>query len=87
MSKRTPRSSVGTRLSEAIARIGRVWFHRSDTRARRRGWEVLETGRLNRSYRDPRFDRLLPCAWCEGCGCPECGWTGRVVRTEVRIGR
>lgn len=80
MRKRTPRSSVRTRVSEAAERIGRVWFQRSDSRARRRGWEVWETGRLNRSYRDPRFDRLIPCVWCEGQGCPECDWTGRVER-------
>jgi hypothetical protein len=87
MRESTPRSSVRTRLTEAIERIGRVWFAGSDHRARRRGWEVWETGRLNRSYRDPRFDRLIPCVWCDGQGCPECDWTGRIERQPSRSRR
>jgi hypothetical protein len=84
MRESTPRSSVLTRLYQAVEWFGRTVFAPSDTRARKRGWEVLETGRLNRHYRDPRFDQLVRCAWCEGCGCPECGWTGRVERSECQ---
>jgi hypothetical protein len=87
MRERTPRSSVLTRLYRAVEWFGRTVFARSDTRARQRGWEVVETGRLNRHYRDPRFDRLVCCAWCDGVGCPECCWTGRIVRSDCRSER
>jgi hypothetical protein len=84
MRERTPRSSVLTRLYRAVEWFGRTVFARSDTRARQRGWEVLETGRLNRFYRDPRFDQLVRCCWCEGIGCDQCEGTGRVVRGTSR---
>lgn len=84
MRESTPRSSVLTRLWEAIEWFGRTVFAGSDSRARRRGWEVVESGRLNRSYRDPRFARLVPCSWCEGTGCGYCGGTGRIDRGAAR---
>jgi hypothetical protein len=87
MRENTPRSSVLTRLYDAIEWFGRTVFAGSDRRARDRGWQVLETGRLNRFYRDPRFAQFVRCGWCEGAGCDDCEWTGRVVRGSVRSGR
>lgn len=87
MRESTPRSSVLTRLYRAVEWLGRTVFARSDRRARQRGWQVLETGRLNRNYRDPRFAQFVRCAWCEGVGCDQCEGTGRVVRGSVRSAR
>jgi hypothetical protein len=87
MRESTPSSSVLTRIYRAIEWTGRTLFARSDLRARDRGWQVLETGRLNRHYRDPRFAQFARCGWCEGRGCDTCDWTGRLVRGTVRIGR
>lgn len=87
MHERTPRSSVLTRLYQAIEWFGRTVFARSDRRARDQGWQVLETGHLSRSYRDPRFAQFVRCAWCEGVGCDVCDGTGRVVRGSVRSER
>ena len=87
MRESTPRSSVLTRIYRAIEWFGRTVFARSDRRARHHGWQVLETGRLNRSYRDPRFARFARCGWCEGAGCDVCDGTGRIVRGTVRTGR
>lgn len=87
MRESTPRSSALTRIHRAIEWFGRTVFVGSDRRAHRHGWQVLETGRLNRSYRDPRFAQFVRCGWCEGAGCDVCDGTGRVVRGSVRSGR
>jgi hypothetical protein len=79
--KPTPRSSVLTRISQALEQFGRFLFARSDRRAHGHGWQVTPTGRLSRSYRDPRFARFAICPACPGAGCERCGGTGRVERT------
>ncbi len=87
MRESTPRSSVLTRIYQSIEWFGATVFAGSDRRARDHGWQVVETGRLNRLYRDPRFAQFVRCAWCEGAGCDSCAGTGRVVRGSVRSGR
>jgi hypothetical protein len=80
MGERTPRASVMTRIWQVVEQAGRIAFSASDERARARGWDVRETGRWSRSYRDPRFDRYGPCPRCTGADCGRCAGTGRVER-------
>ena len=85
MRESTPRASVLTRIWPLSQRLVRTAFAASDERAQERGWEVLETGRWSRSYRDPRFDRFRECAECAGDGCGPCDGTGRVAREPGRV--
>lgn len=84
-------ASTLTRIAAAVERFGEMLFRRSDARARASGWDVTVTGRLSRSYRDPRFDRLASCSWCTGRGtspaggdCARCHGTGRIVHDPSR---
>jgi DnaJ-class molecular chaperone len=67
-----------------------IWvrlFAADDARARACGWQVtVQRGGLGRSYRDPRFDRLVTCTECLGSGvhaddrpCRTCPGTGRLA--------
>jgi hypothetical protein len=86
MSKRTPRSSVLTRILDLTNRLGDRLFAGADARARDYGWEVGRSlSGLRRSYRDPRFDQLHRCVRCNGSGrnphgtdCARCYGTGRI---------
>jgi hypothetical protein len=92
MEKRTPRSSILTRIFATTNRLGDALFARSDARARDRGWEVSRSrSGLHRSYRDPRFDLLHRCLRCNGGGlnprgtdCARCYGTGRIVHDPRR---
>jgi hypothetical protein len=92
MGKRTPRSSILTRIFVATNRLGDTLFARSDARARDCGWEVSRSrSGLHRSYRDPRFSMLHRCVRCDGSGtnshgtdCARCYGTGRVVHDPRR---
>ncbi len=92
MEKRTPRTSLLTRLFDATNRLGDALFARADARARDCGWEVTRSrSGLHRSYRDPRFDLLHRCPQCAGAGttprgadCGRCYGTGRVLHDPRR---
>jgi hypothetical protein len=92
MGKRTPRSSVLTRILVTTNRLGDVLFARADARARDCGWTVSRSrSGLHRSYRDPRFDLLHGCVRCNGSGrnphgtdCARCVGTGRLVHDPRR---
>jgi hypothetical protein len=92
MGKRTPRSSILTRIFVTTNRLGEVLFARADARAVDRGWEVSRSrSGLRRSYRDPRFDLLRRCARCNGSGrnpygtdCARCSGSGRLVHDPRR---
>jgi hypothetical protein len=92
MGKRTPRSSILTRILELTNRLGDALFARADARARDCGWAVDRSrSGLHRSYRDPRFDQLHRCVRCDGSGrnphgtdCARCYGTGRIVHDPRR---
>lgn len=71
----------------ALNAIGIKIFQTDDRRARERGWQVVtRQGGLGRTYRDPRFNCLIPCPACNGRGhmsdgsaCSACQRTGRTV--------
>jgi hypothetical protein len=74
-----PRTGRLVRLRNWIDRCrrrgGERMFAAADARAAEYGWQVRTTrGGLGRSYRDPRFDRLVRC--------PDCGGSGRVGYTR-----
>ena len=79
------RTRTAARLLERLGSAGERLFRGSDDFARTQGWTVeVQFGGLGRRYRDPRFDRLVPCATCGGAGtednqpCPSCDGTGRI---------
>ncbi len=79
--------SLLRKLKSRLARIAQRIFAAPDADARRHGWQVTITNvGWGRSYRDPRFDRLLTCSACKGQGCYPgdticsiCDGTGRIV--------
>ena len=92
MRKRTPRSSILTRILATTNRLGDALFARAEARARDCGWAVSRSrSGLHRSYRDPRFDQLHRCLRCSGSGrnahgtdCARCSGTGRIVHDPRR---
>jgi hypothetical protein len=87
------RATVTDLLLRALSAIGDKIFQADDRRARDHGWQVVpRRGGLSRSYRDPRFDRLVACATCNGCGCnPQgvacsaCHGAGRIVLDRAAV--
>jgi hypothetical protein len=81
------RATVTDLLRRALSAIGNKIFQADDRRARDRGWQVVPRhGGLSRSYRDPRFDRIVLCTACNGRGrdprevaCSHCYGAGRIV--------
>ena len=81
------RKILGDLLIRGLSLIGGKIFRADDRRARDRGWQTISRhGGLSRTYRDPRFDYLIPCAACNGRGrdlggltCPVCDGAGRIV--------
>jgi hypothetical protein len=74
------------KLKRFLDAITQQAFDAADADARRHGWQVTSTrGGFGRRYRDPRFDRLVPCTACNGHGCDPrdtscsaCHGTGRI---------
>lgn len=74
-------------LLRALSAIGSKIFQTDDSRAREQGWQIVpRRGGLSRTYRDPRFDCLMPCPGCNGRGlnpnritCSVCDGSGRLV--------
>ena len=89
--RKTPRSL----LFRALSVLGSKIFRTDDHRARERGWEIISRhGGLSRTYRDPRFDRIIPCSACNGRGynpdritCPDCCGSGRLVLDRAKTTR
>ena len=87
--RKTPRDLFLRALSAIGAKIFRV----DDRRARDRGWQVIPRhGGFSRTYRDPRFDYLIPCPACNGRGynpdratCPGCRGSGRLVLDSADV--
>ena len=64
------RKTLRDLLLGGLNAIGSKIFREDDCRARDHGWQVFPRhGGLSRSYRDPRFDRLVACSTCNGRGC------------------
>ncbi len=74
-------------LLRVLRTIGSKIFRTDDCHAGNHEWQIIQQyGGLRRAYRDPRFDSLISCAACNGCGsepdrtaCPDCGGSGRLV--------
>ncbi len=74
-------------------RIGDLLFAGNDEEARWRGWSIEQRhAGLTRMYRDPAFDRLVPCPDCRGAGvtmaesrCAPCSGTGRLTLDQPPI--
>lgn len=86
------------KLKSRLSAITQHVYAGPDANARRHGWQIIVThGGVGRRYRDARFDYLVPCVACNGCGsntcgtiCPACGGTGRISldpATVYRSGR
>jgi len=81
--RKTPRDL----LLRVLNAIGSKIFQTGDCRVRGQGWQVIPRhGGLSRTYRDPRFDYLIPCQACNGRGyttdgtsCFACDGSGRLV--------
>jgi hypothetical protein len=82
-----PRKTPRDLLLRALSSIGGKIFRTDDCHARDRGWQIIPRhGGLSRTYRDPRFDYLIPCPACNGRGynpdrttCFGCRGSGRLV--------
>jgi hypothetical protein len=93
----TTNPNVRATLTDLLLRwlnvIGNKIFRADDCLARDQGWQIIpRKGGLSRSYRDPRFDLLLPCTACDGRGsnprgatCSACYGAGRVVLDPAAI--
>ena len=89
------RATVTDLLLRGLSAIGNRIFRADDCRARDQGWQIIPRhGGLSRSYRDPRFDRLLPCTACNGRGCHPRGATcserhgaGRIALDPAAVSR
>ena len=81
------RNTITDLLKRGMSMIGSKIFQEDDDRAHHQGWQIIQRhGGLSRTYRDARFDYLIRCVACSGCGCvphgadcPDCGGTGRVA--------
>jgi hypothetical protein len=81
------RKTLRDLLLRVLSTIGIKIFRTDDYRAHKRGWQIIPRhGGLSRTYRDPRFDCLIPCRACNGRGynpdhaiCSRCGGSGRLV--------
>lgn len=77
-------------LRRLTGALGARLFHEDDARALCRGWQIeIRHAGLTRTYRDPRFDRLLQCPDCRGAStdafgspCPRRSATGRIILTQ-----
>ena len=83
------------KLKSRLSAIAQQVFAGPDADARRHGWQVTVThGGFGRSYRDARFDYLVPCMACNGRGynprgttCSACHGTGRIVLDSAAVSR
>lgn len=81
------RKTLRDLLLRVLSAIGNKIFRADDHRARERSWQIVPRhGGLSRTYRDPRFDYLIPCPACNGRGydpnrtsCSDCRGSGRLV--------
>lgn len=64
----TAHGSVWQRLDEAAARWAAGLFAPDDARARAEGWQVESSSRWSRTYRDPRFPRVVSLDDGDGFG-------------------
>ena len=83
------RNGPASWLADCLQAAGDRVFAADDRKAREHGWEITcRHGGLSRRYRDPRFDTLITCLWCQGTGrtaeqeCPPCRGTGRLRRAQ-----
>ena len=76
------------RPARLMRAAGDQLFQAGDARASQHGWQVTTRhAGWARTYRDPRFDRLLSCPACRGTGtdaaeeraCGRCAGTGRIT--------
>jgi hypothetical protein len=87
------RATLADLLLGVLSAISSKIFRADDCRARDRGWQVIPRhGGLSRSYRDPRFDHLVPCTACNGQGCyprdttcSACHGAGRIVLDPAAV--
>ena len=81
------RKTLRDLLIRVLSAIGSRIFWADDHRARERGWQITPRySGLSRTYRDPRFNHLIPCPACNGRGynsdratCSDCRGSGRLV--------
>lgn len=82
-------------LLRMLNALGRSIFREDDRQARDHGWQIIPRhGGLSRSYRDPRFNRLIACTTCNGRGydphrvaCSDCDGTGRIILDSAAVSR
>ena len=81
-------------LARHLRALGDRLFFEDDARALRHGWQIqTRHAGLSRTYRDPRFDQLVPCPDCRGQGtrdglyCHRCSATGRIHLAQDRNAR
>ena len=87
------RKTLCNLLIRSLNLVGGKVFQADDRRARDRGWQTNSRhGGLSRTYRDLRFDYLIPCPTCNGRGrdlgrltCPACGGAGRIVMNPTEV--
>jgi hypothetical protein len=81
------RKTLRDLLIRGLNLIGNKIFQADDRHAHDRGWQINSRhGGLSRTYRDPRFDYVIPCPTCKGrdrdlsgLTCPACNGAGRTV--------
>ncbi|WP_219416691.1 hypothetical protein [Pseudonocardia nigra] len=84
MKKATTASANPTWIARILDAVDHALFRAIDLDATARGWQVRRDSWFSRTYRDPRFDSLSPCAACAGSGgagagvCPECEGNGTI---------
>ncbi len=83
------RQGLASWLAECLRAAGDRLFAEDDRKAHEHGWQITcRHAGLSRRYRDPRFDSLNSCRWCDGTGwtgereCPACRGTGRLRREQ-----
>jgi len=83
------------KLRRLLRAITQRVFDAADGDAYRYGWQVTAThSGFGRTYRDPRFDQLVPCTSCNGRGrnhddtaCSACHGTGRIILNPAALSR
>ncbi|TNC22925.1 hypothetical protein [Amycolatopsis alkalitolerans] len=88
MTKSSPQDRARPGWFAGLAERFDDWlFAREDAKARARGWQVSRR-KGGRAYRDPRWDAIRRCEFCDGAGrtCAACQGVGviRDVPEETR---